>query len=363
MKGFKLITMSAAALYLAVVGCVVWPAGKSGADAADGNDPAYLARRVKLEGLPMRGLALQIQEPAKIEQYLKCVDEIAELGADSIQIVVSGRQEHGGSGKIFLDLRTTPTREQLLSVIERAHKDKLRVMLMPIVLLEAPRGNEWRGTIKPELWAEWFDSYRDMMGFYADIAEAGKVELFVVGSELVSTEFKGEEWSKTIRMIRGRYKGMLTYSSNWDHYQNIPFWEQLDIIGMNSYWKLGENNQVPLAEIQQRWKDIQKDVVAFSNKKGKPVILVEVGWCSLANAAHEPWDYTRLDLPQDLDLQRRLYEGFFSSWYGHPNMAGFMMWEWSIYKPGPGDKGYSPDDKPAEKVLRDWLAKGPWEVK
>ena len=44
-------------------------------------------------------------------------------------------------------------------------------------------------------------------------------------------------------------------------------------------------------------------------------------------------------------------------------MAGFMMWEWSIYKPGPGDKGYSPDDKPAEKVLRDYLAKGPWEVK
>ena len=120
---------------------------------------------------------------------------------------------------------------------------------------------------------------------------------------------------------------------------------------------------MPVEEIQSRWKDIQKEVVAFSNKKGKPVILVEVGWCSLANAAHEPWDYTRTDLDLDLDIQTRLYEGFFRSWYGHPNMAGFMLWEWSIYNGGPNDKSYTPEGKPAEKVLRGWLAKGPWEVK
>ena len=29
---------------------------------------------------------------------------------------------------------------------------------------------------------------------------------------------------------------------------------------------------------------------------------MEVGWCSLRNAAHEPWDYTKESEPVDLDL-------------------------------------------------------------
>ena len=30
---------------------------------------------------------------------------------------------------------------------------------------------------------------------------------------------------------------------------------------------------------------------------------------------------------------------------------------------GPTNRSYTPKGKPAEKVLKDWLAKGPWEVK
>ena len=35
--------------------------------------------------------------------------------------------------------------------------------------------------------------------------------------------------------------------------------------------------------------------MAFSNKQRQAILLLEVGWCSLANAAHEPWDYTKSD--------------------------------------------------------------------
>ena len=104
--------------------------------------------------------------------------------------------------------------------------------------------------------------------------------------------------------------------------------------------------------------------MAFSNRKGKPILLVEVGWCSMANAAHEPWDYTKSEVKLDLELQRKLYEGFFRSWYGNPNMAGFMVWEWEPFNPGgPENRSYTPKGKPAERVLREWLDKGPWEMK
>ena len=71
---------------------------------------------------------------------------------------------------------------------------------MPIVLLEAPRGNEWRGTIKPDVWEEWFDSYREMDRTTTPSSpRPTTVDLLVVGSELVSTETHEDEWDKTIK--------------------------------------------------------------------------------------------------------------------------------------------------------------------
>ena len=65
-------------------------------------------------------------------------------------------------------------------------------------------------------------------------------------------------------------------------------------------------------------------------------------------------------LAGDRRAARKLYEGFFKSWYGHPNLGGFMVWEWTPEDGGEDDKGYTPENKPAEKVLREWLAK-PWK--
>ena len=42
--------------------------------------------------------------------------------------------------------------------------------------------------------------------------------------------------------------------------------------------------------------------------------------------------------------------------------AGFMLWSWTPNASGPQDRGYTPEGKPAEQVLRKWLAKGPWQV-
>lgn len=366
MKG-KLLIGTAVATYLAVVGCVVWPGGSASRPQGYDSYPSR-APQVKLEGLPLRGIAMQVQSPQNLDDYLKGVDQIAATGADTVEFVVSARMEHGRSSRIFIDQRSSPSRAQLEQLIDRAKQNKLRIMLMPIVLLEAPRGNEWRGTISPEseagsAWDTWFESYQNMLRYYAEIAEKGKVELFVVGSELVSTEAHAAEWGRTIGMVRTVYHGMLTYSSNWDHYESIPFWEQLDIIGMNSYWKLGGKN-AQVDEIVGRWRDIQKDLMAFSNRKNKPILLTEVGWCSMGNAPYEPWDYTKAEEPLDLDVQKRLYQGFFQSWYGNPNMAGFMIWEWEPFSDGgPQNRSYTPKAKPAEKVLRDYLEKGPWEVK
>lgn len=317
--------------------------------------------------MPYRGVAIQIQRVDWIDKYKQCIDDAAALGADTVSLVIDTRMENGSSSHVWLDLRSTPTPEKLGELIDHAKSKKLRVFIMPIVLLQNPREdkNEWRGTIKPESWDDWWDSYRDMIIHFAWIAEQHKADILSVGSELVSAEPKAEQWRRTIHQVRGVFSGKLTYSANWDHYNSIPFWSQLDFIGLNSYWNLGDhhNHKVSLAKIKENWADIQQDLMDFRKKIGRPILFTEVGWCSMTNAADEPWDYTKTSEDLDLDLQKRLYEGFFESWHGNPHLGGFMVWEWPPDQGGMKNKGYIPKGKPAETVLREWLAKPRWQVK
>lgn len=360
--------IGAVVVYLAVMlGCVFSVPGTSPTvEAARQSDSPHGANAPKAKRtikLPLRGVGMQIQRIDWIDEYKKSIDEVADLGADAVLLVVDARMENGASSCVYLDMRLTPTPDQLAQLIDHAKKRKLRVMLMPIVLLDNPRGMEWRGTINPDDWPRWWESYRAMLYHYCWIAEGHGVDVLVVGSELVSTETKSDEWHKTIAMVRQYFGGMLTYSSNWDHYKDIPFWDQLDLIAMNSYWALGRDHRVKPEEIQQRWADIQKNVLGFSRQKGKPLLFTEVGWHSLRNTAHEPWDYTQLSQPIDLDLQKRLYEGFFKAWYGNPGLGGFFIWEWTPGDGGPDNRGYTPEGKPAANVVREWMAKPAWDVK
>lgn len=314
------------------------------------------------ELLPLRGAVIQLQRTDWQERYEQSIDELAALGFDSVKFVLDGRMENGSASRIYLDLRLTPSPEMLAALIRRAKARGLRVVVMPIVLLDKPRGQEWRGTIKPESWDDWWQSYREFIGHFAWVAQGNGADVMVVGSELVSTEPQIDQWRRTIDHVRASFKGKLTYSSNWDVYQKVPFWDRLDLIGMNSYWKLGKNRDATAAEIETNWRKIQADLLPWVRSQGKPLLFLEVGWCSMENAAHEPWDYTTGDA-LDLALQKRLYEGFFACWHGEPTLGGFFVWEWSADKGGPKDRGYTPKGKPAEEVLRRELTRPAWEVR
>jgi hypothetical protein len=364
------VLIAAALLYATVMGCVMSsPDDMAESSSVASSSPSATAPDLPVTGLvPLTGLkpycavAMQLQRVDWVEEYKRTIDDIAAEGADTVSLVVDARQEDGESTRMYVDMRITMTVAQLSDIIQHAKLDHLRVILMPIVLLDAPRDDtEWRGTLKPRDWHSWFENYRDMIEHYARIANTNGVDVLVVGSELVSSEKHVDEWINTIKEVRNIYKGQLTYSSNWDRYEQVPFWKYLDFVGMNSYWTLGKDRDVTVPEICKEWQSIQSKIFPFLEKVHKPMILLEAGWCSLANAAKDPWDYTQDTLDEDDDLQTKLYEGFFQSWWGKPQLAGFALWE---MHPG-GDltgKGYTPQGKPAEQVMREWFAKSRWNI-
>jgi hypothetical protein len=355
-----LFPVAGAMLYAVVAGCALTRTGPVAATVAPDSDPRP---RLATAGdtLPIRAVGMQIQRTDWIDRYKASMDEAAALGADGVKIVVDARQEDGSSNEIYLDLRRTPSAEALGELFRHADSLGLKVIFMPIVLIDDPKGNEWRGTLEPESWDKWFDSYRDLLAHFLWICEGNGVDVLVIGSELLSSERQADQWQRTIAFARERFSGLITYSSNWDHYDNVPFWGELDLIGMNSYWTLGSGPDATVDEIVGNWQEIQAELEPFVRGQGKPLIFLEVGWCSLENAATEPWDYTQ-PVPIDLDLQARLWQGFWRAWYGVEWLGGMSVWEWPPGDGGPEDRGYTPENKPAEEVIREWFAKPDWAV-
>jgi hypothetical protein len=352
---------AAATIFIALAG--VTPPILAGSP-EQATDPAETRSRVQpahLAALQYRGLAIQVRtgyEP--LQHYEPLFRDIAGLGASSVLLCPAGYKEHAESQQIFIDARKTPAREDFKAVVRAARAHNLRVILMPMILLAKPRGSEWRGVIRPPDWDDWWEQYRDFITYFCEIAREGPADALIVGSELVSTEKSTSRWLEVIDLARTHFHGgQLGYSANWDHYEPIKFWHKLDFIGLTSYFTLADRRNPSVDEIVQRWTPIRDEVLRWQRKIGKPLVFTEVGWCSQEGAAMAPWNYYQSPnaTPAGHQEQRRLYQAFLNVWDGTPGVAGIIWWEWSAHPGGDADFGYTPRNKPAEHVLRDWFAK------
>ncbi len=368
------------ALFLAVVvGVVVWnasrnPAATRCATAVAQESPqstatnARLARapsadrsrppaptRLPAADPPYHGVAIQVHSAHDVvPRGRQMLREIAALGADTALFGLDGFQKHVESTKIAPDPVRMPTDDEWLELFAQAHDLDLRVVLMPKILLSDPRGNNWRGKIQPTSWDEWFDQYTKFVVRYAQLAERGHVEVYIVGSDLVSTEKYTEQWRRVIGNVRAVYSGRISYSANWDHYRGIQFWNDVDLIGMTSYHKLSDRPGPSLDALRTRWAEIRDRIVEWQRTIRKPILFTEAGWCSQEGCSVEAWNYYRQEkaTPAGLQEQRDCYQAFVDTWAHHEAVAGILWWEWSATPGGSHDFSYTPKGKPAEQVLR-----------
>ncbi|MBT3200105.1 MAG: hypothetical protein HN350_09330 [Phycisphaerales bacterium] len=275
-----------------------------------------------------RGIAMQMHNPGdENHPYEKFIDEIAATGANTVCLVIPAYQENGSAASIFIDQRKTPTRERLRKIIRHAKSRKLRVIFMPIVLLMNPQDGEWRGKIKPKDWDTWWEQYTSYILRYAYLCNEEKVEAFQVGSELLSTETHTDRWRTLIGKVRKVFDGLLSYSSNWDHYRVPQFWGDLDMIGMTAYYNLTDGEKPTLRRLKNAWKPLKKEILNWQATIGKPILFTELGWPNQDTCAEAPWNYYE-SKRTDPQAQANCFEAFFDAWINEPKVAGFMVWEW-----------------------------------
>ena len=212
-----------------------------------------------------------------------------------------------------------------------------------------------------EDWEKWEKEYSEYILLFAKVAEEEGAELFCVGTELkIPARERRAYWVELIAKVKEIFSGKITYAANWDNYQQVSFWDQVDYIGIDAYFPLVDTKTPSVKELRKAWKPIEKEIASFSGKHGKPILFTEYGYLSVDGTAGEHWNLEPRvrEIPTNLQAQSNAYEAIFQTFWDKSYFAGGFFWDWHhIEGTGKSDeKHFTPQGKPAMKVIRKYYS-------
>ena len=244
-------------------------------------------------------------------------------------------------------------------LINQAKKTGLKVMLKPHVWVV---GDGWPGDLdftSEAACLKWEESYEKYILNFARIAAETKVEVYAVGTECRHLARKRPQyWRELIKKVRSVYSGKVTYAANWDNYENITFWDQVDFIGIDAYFIVNELQEANEKEMVNAWNEVSKKLTEVSNRYNKDILFTEYGFQSIDYVAKGKWESHEKRI--NLNNQKKAYRAFFESIWNEDWMLGGFLWKWypRHHKAG-GEKDikFTPQNKPAEEVIRKYYQK------
>ena len=308
---------------------------------------------------------------------------LKETGMNWVALRVAWSQEGYNTWEIAPNF-ATPTDAAIGHVVRECHRLGMKVTLALMVdFADDNRGGAWHywGQLAPgdketdaegkavdaaEGWKRWFASYEPFLLRYAKVAQAVDADMLCIGNEFATATTHEKEWRNLIAKTRPLYKGPLTYqamSFTVLEYQTIKFWDALDYIGMNGYWKLTDAPNPSREELEAALQKERATIRAWYDKlpkkMQKPILFSEVGYHSADGTASHPWERNSLKALPNPDLQARCFAAFLKVFGHEPDIAGIFWWaecppgEWGMDDRGAGHPFLG---KPAEEVLREFYA-------
>ncbi len=244
----------------------------------------------------------------------------------------------------------------VLESIRLAKSAGLHIMLKPQLWIPG----SWPGDLEystPEQQAEWEKGYREFILHFARIAHSTKVDLYCIGTEFKRMETTRESfWRTLIKDVKQEYQGKLTYAANWDSYNQLPFWDELDYIGIDAYFPLSDDKQPGIKSLKKAWQPIVRQVQEVQSRFDKPILFTEYGYMSVDGCTGKTWELEPNinRLPANEQAQADALQALYETWSPLPFWHGGFIWKWypydNMYKDHPND--YSPQGKKAEGVFQ-----------
>ncbi|WP_116124487.1 glycoside hydrolase family 113 [Lewinella sp. IMCC34183] len=240
--------------------------------------------------------------------------------------------------------------------IRQAHDRGFSIMLKPQIWIRGA----WPGEVDFTTDADWdrfFDAYGAWMHHYAVMAEAEGIEALCIGTELVQTTRKHPaRWRQLIAELRQVYGGRLTYAANWgEEFEGLSFWEDLDAMGLNSYYPLSTAEAPTDADLlagARRWMQLADSI---SRVHERPLWLTEVGYRSVDRAWQNP-HAEAADRGESLETQARCYVALSTAARESDRLQAMFVWKWPSYlghreSRDERQTGFVPGGKPAADIL------------
>lgn len=251
--------------------------------------------------------------------------------------------------------------EGVKQYITLLQKNNINIMLKPQIWVW--RG-EFTGTIKMETEADWkkFESlYLKFILDFAQIAQEKQVAIFCIGTELEQfVTARPSFWKQLIIEVKKVYNGKLTYAANWDEYSKVPFWQELDYIGIDGYFPLTTTKTPTVAEAKEGWQKWKISLSQFSKQYNAPILFTEFGYRSVDFSGNKPWESSHFEGNINLEAQNNLYTAFFEEIYPASWFAGGFIWKWFIKHDevgGVNDNQFTPQNKPVSTIINTYFSK------
>ena len=297
-----------------------------------------------------RGFALIWDAGYDGPQLAQSLREMVEVGATWVQFTPAWGQAARNASAI---VRTPETMsdDNLERAIALAHQYGLKVLLTPHVYLPI----ESRSTISPDDRGAWFASYTHFIGHYAAMAQRLGVEQFAVGSELASISDDRPGWLQVIQEVRDRYRGTVVYAAEPGEHARVPFWDALDLIGIDAYWPLSMASTTDVSVLQRSWEPIRAELAEFSARHGRKILFTEAGYTSQQGTTTSPNNWMLSTTPNETE-QAAAYQSLLATFSEEAWWDGVYWWVWNALPDSEGANtfSYSPRGKAAEGVIRKW---------
>ena len=252
--------------------------------------------------------------------------ELKDLGANSISIHPYARVSEDGHVRFRKDRQPN----HILTPSNWGRELDIKIMIKPHLAYWGTKFR-WRGDIDfntDDQWQKFFIEYEEWIITIASISENSGAPLFCIGTELMNSLRFENEWRKIISEIRKVYSGKITYAANWDKYDQVTFWDELDYIGIQAYFPLSENHNPSQQEIVSGWDSVYNQIIPFAENLNKQIIFTEIGYDISEKAAVEPWRPGGFDPVKGENLQKLCLRIALDKVQDYNQMAGVFLWKW-----------------------------------